>query len=132
MARFKELAAALARAADGKKGEAVTLLNVEKTSPVCDYLLLVTVISRPHLEALEWELERTAKTFGMPPLRRSRPRSDSWRVLDFGGLLVHLMTAEARDFYAIERLHEGAQRLSWRGGEAPAGHERRKTAKTNA
>ena len=46
--------------------------------------------------------------------RRSRPQSDLWRVLDFGGLIVHLMDAEARELYALERLHDGAKELAWR------------------
>lgn len=127
MARFKALSVALARAADGKKGEEVALLHVAKTSPVSDYLLIVTANSRPHLETLEWELAKAAKEFGCPALRSSKPRSDAWRVLDFGGLLAHLMTAEARTFYALERLHEGAPRVDWRTGAAPAGHARRRT-----
>lgn len=132
MAHFKALSVALARAADDKKGEGIALLHLGHSSPISDYLLLITAVSRPHLEALEWELDKTAKAQGCPALRRARPRSDSWRVLDFGGLLAHVMTAEAREFYALERLHEGAQRLSWKAGAPPSGHGRRKAAKSRA
>lgn len=114
MARtFKSLAVALARAADGKKGEDIAVLNVGKTSPVVDYLLIVTANSRPHLEALEAEMEKAAAESDTKALRRSRPASDQWRVLDYGGLLVHLMTAESRDFYGLEKLYHQSPRLKW-------------------
>ncbi len=45
---------------------------------------------------------------------RARPQSDAWRVLDFGGLMVHLMTEDARALYALERLHDGAKEVAWR------------------
>ena len=114
MARaFKTLAFALARAADNKKGEDIAVLNVGKTSPVVDYLLIVTANSRPHLEAIESEIEKAAKENKSECLRRSRPASDQWRVLDYGGLLVHIMTSESRDFYGLEKLYHLSPRLKW-------------------
>jgi len=114
MARaFKAVALRLARAAADTKGEDVSLLNVSKTSPVTDYMLIVTANSRPHLEALEREIDKEADAMGVDCLRRSKPASDHWRVLDFGGLLVHLMTADSREFYALEKLYHEAPRIKW-------------------
>ncbi len=114
MARaFRSVALKLARAACDKKGEAIAVLNVAKTSPVTDYMLIVTANSRPHLEALEAEVEKSADALGLRCLRRSKPASDHWRVLDFGGLLVHLMTSDSREFYALEKLYHEAPRLKW-------------------
>lgn len=128
MARaFKNVAVAAARAADEKKAENVVLLHVSKTSPITDYLLIVTATSRPHLETLEHEIDKTlAQDFGVRVFREARPKSASWRVLDFGGLVVHLMTAEAREFYQLERLHHGAPIVRWqeRPKEASPAHAR--------
>ncbi len=114
MARaFKGVAVAAARAADDKKGEDIALLHVSKTSPITDYLLIVTANSRPHLETLEHEVERAAADFNVACLHRARPRSDQWRVLDFGGLLVHVMTRETRDFYALDKLYFDSPKVAW-------------------
>lgn len=114
MARaFKLVAQAAARAADAKKGEDVVLLHVSKTSPITDYLLIVTANSRPHLETLEHEVEQAAGEFNVACLHRARPKSDHWRVLDFGGLLVHVMTQETRDFYALDKLYHDAPKVAW-------------------
>lgn len=115
MARaFKNFALALARAAEDKKGEDISVLSVGKSSPVADYLLIVTANSRPHLEALEDAVEKAALALKARCLRRSRPASDQWRVLDYGGLLVHLMTAQSRDFYGLEKLYHDSPKVAWR------------------
>lgn len=114
MARsFKTLSLVAARAADDKKGEDIHLLHVAKRSPITDYMLLVTATSRPHLESLEFEIERALEEKGAACLHKAKPKSASWRVLDFGGLLVHLMTAESRSFYALDKLYHDSPRVRW-------------------
>jgi ribosome-associated protein len=115
MARaFKAVAVSAARVADERKAEQVSVLDVRKTSPVVDYLVVVTALSRPHIEALEVKIVEALEEGGLKIHHRSRPQSDSWRVLDFGGVMVHLMSADARELYALERLHDGAKEVAWR------------------
>ena len=87
---------------------------MRKSSPVVDYLVIATALSRPHLEALEEKIVSALEESGLRVHHRSRPRSDAWRVLDFGGVMVHLMSADARELYALERLHDGAKEVPWR------------------
>jgi len=110
---FKTFSVAAARTAADKKAEDVLLLDVSDASPLADFLLIVTALSRPHLEALEDDIEKTAAQFSILCLRKARPASDRWRVLDFGGLIVHLMDADARALYALEDLHSNARRVPW-------------------
>jgi ribosome-associated protein len=112
--KMKDVALSCARSADDKKGEDILVLDVRKSSPVADYLVIVTALSRPHLQALEDRIEETLLASGLPLHHRSRPQTDKWRVLDYGGVLVHLMQAEARELYALERLNEGAKEVPWR------------------
>ncbi|MBI5201591.1 MAG: ribosome silencing factor [Elusimicrobia bacterium] len=110
---FKFVAIAAARAAYDKKGEEILLLNVRTTSGVADYMLLVSVTSPAHLEALESEIEDTLAKSGVELRHRDGSHSGLWRVLDFGGLLVHLMHAEARSFYALDKLYHDAPKQRW-------------------
>ena len=114
MARaFKAVAVAVARVADERKAEQVQVLDVRKTSNVVDYLVVVTALSRPHIEALEQKIVEAMEDSGLAVHHRSRPQSDAWRVLDFGGVMVHLMSADARELYALDRLHDGAKEIAW-------------------
>ncbi len=114
MARpFKSFAVALARAASDKKAENVILLDVRRQSPVSEFLLIATVTSPPHLEAVEDAVRQAGKDLDRPALRRAKPESRQWRVLDFGSLMVHFMTEEARHFYALEKLYHQAHAVDW-------------------
>ena len=110
---FRALGRALARAASDKKAEEIVLLDVRRQSPVTEYMLIATVTSPPHLEALEDALRKDGLELHCPSLRRARPASDRWRVLDFGGLLAHFMTDEARRFYNLEKLYHQARPVTW-------------------
>ena len=48
---------------------------------------------------------------GEPMLGREGHRGNSWELLDFGTLVVHVFTEEARQFYALERLWADAERV---------------------
>jgi len=111
---FKPIAIAAARSIDDRKAEKIIVLDVRKTSPLSDYMIIATAMSRPHLESLEDKLSEDLERLGLRVHRRNKPQTDLWRVLDFGGLIVHLMSEDARKLYALERLHEGAKELAWR------------------
>lgn len=111
---FKGVAVDAARAAWDKKGEDIALLNVRSISGLSDFLLLVTVTSPAHVEALENEVTDVLERWGLELHHRDGSESDLWRVLDFGGLLVHLMHAEARQFYALDKLYHDAPQQRWR------------------
>lgn len=122
MARaFRGLALSAARAAADKKGEEISLLHLSRISPLADYLLIVTALSRPHMAAIEDSIEDAAAGLRARCLHRSRPQSDRWQVLDYGGLLVHIMMAQTRDFYALDKLYGEAAAVRWQASErAPA------------
>ena len=110
---FKRLAALAARAADDKKAEDVVVLHVKPVSGVADYVVIASTTSTPQLEAVEDHVKKTLKDEGALALHRDGHLSDRWRVLDYGGLLVHLMHPEARAFYRLESLFEGAKKVRW-------------------
>lgn len=110
---FKKAGVAAARACSDKKGGEISLIHTGPVSPVSDYLLIVTALSGAHLKALENEVRLSLKTFGLMCLHRARPDSQQWRVLDYGGIVIHLMTEESREFYALEKLYPDSPRVRW-------------------
>ncbi|MFA5137814.1 MAG: ribosome silencing factor [Elusimicrobiota bacterium] len=104
---------ASARAADEKKGAEIVLLHVRPVSTLADYVLLVGITSVNHLGAVEEHIARTLKELGYIPNHKDGRRSDQWRVLDYGGLIIHLLHPRARTFYSVDRLFPGARKVSW-------------------
>ena len=110
---FKKLGVKAARAADDKKASDIVLLHVRPVSGVADYVVVASADSRPMLEAVEDHVKKTLKDMGVLALHRDGRLSDRWRVLDYGGLLVHVMHPETRDFYRIESVFSGAKKVKW-------------------
>ncbi len=80
------------------------ILDLRDVSTLADYFLIATGTSTPHLKALADELERALKDERIRPRRKAGGFSSGWVILDYGEILVHLMTSELREFYALEQL----------------------------
>ena len=52
---------------------------------------------------------------GEPMLGREGHRGNSWELLDFGSVVVHVFTDEARKFYDLERLWADAEVVDLEG-----------------
>lgn len=101
---IKELVCYAARLADEKKAENVRVIDLCGASSLCDFILIATATSKPHLEAVEEEISKKLKEEGYYKTNRDGGNSFQWRVSDYGAFLVHLMTQEARDHYMLEKM----------------------------
>lgn len=110
----KELVCLAARLADDKKGENIKVIDLCGLSSLCDYVLIVTANSKPHLDAVEEEISKKLKEKGYYKLNRDGGESNLWRVSDYGGFLAHIMTQEARDFYALEKIFSFGKEINFK------------------
>jgi len=100
----KELVCYAARLADDKKAENIKVIDLCGLSSLCDFILIATATSKPHLDAVEEEISKKLKEEGYYKSNRDGGDSHQWRVSDYGGFLVHIMTQEARDFYMLDKI----------------------------
>ncbi|MBI4386813.1 MAG: ribosome silencing factor [Elusimicrobia bacterium] len=107
---FKSIAILAAQAADKKKGEDILVIDTRRRSSLSDYILLVNIQSPAQLEAVESEVRKSMEAAGVTLVHHDGGDSVLWRVLDYGGLLVHLMHPQAREFYSLEKLYEVSTR----------------------
>ena len=105
----KEVAYAVTKALDSKKGLDIQLLKIDKVSSLADYFLICTGTSNTHVKTLCDYAEYTLEQLGEPMLGREGHRGNSWELLDFGSIVVHVFTQEAREYYALERLWADAE-----------------------
>ena len=109
MLTAKEVALEVTKALYSKKGMDIKLLRIEKISSLADYFLICTGTSNTHVKTLCDYAEYTMEQLGEPMLGREGHRGNSWELLDFGSVVVHVFTEEAREFYALERLWADAE-----------------------
>ncbi len=108
-----------ARLIDDKKGDEIKVYDLKGLSSLCDYVIIATATSAPHLEAIEEEVSTKLKEFALYKTNRDGSQSTNWRVSDYGGFMLHLMTEEARAFYALDKIFSFAKELAWQE-KAPA------------
>lgn len=109
MLSSREVAIAATKALSSKKGMGIRLLRVEDVSTLADYFLICTGTSNTHVKTLCDYVETAMEELGEPMLGREGHRGNSWELLDFGCLVVHVFTDEARRFYDLERLWSDAE-----------------------
>lgn len=99
-----QIAAVAAKALNDKKAKDVKVLKTEEQTVIADYFVICNGTSSTHIKALVDEVDKQLSEAGEPPIRREGLRSDIWVLMDFGSVIVHVFTDEARKFYNLERL----------------------------
>ena len=110
-----ELAIAVTKALDEKKGMDIKLLKIDRVSSLADYFLICTGTSNTHVKTLCDYAEFTLENLGETMLGREGHRGNAWELLDYGCLVVHVFTDEARKFYDLERLWADAEVIDLSG-----------------
>ncbi len=105
---FLKLAKKAVKIAEDKKGENVVLLDVQEKTPITNYFVIATANSMPQINAIINEIEKTFKyDYSVEVLRRDGGNSAvNWKVLDFGGIIIHVMSQDLRQLYNLEHIWE--------------------------
>ena len=111
----KEIAVAVTKALDEKKGMDIRLLKIDRVSTLADYFLICTGTSNTHVRTLCDYAEYTLTELGEPMLGREGHRGNSWELLGFGTIVIHVCADEARKFYDLERLWADAEQVDLTG-----------------
>lgn len=114
-ARLKQL---VLSAIDDRKGIDAVALDVAALTDITDTMVIVSGSSSRHVKALLDQVLETVKAAGFRVLGvEGRDRHD-WVLVDLADVVVHIMRAESRSFYELERLWEAPAE---RSREAMAG-----------
>ena len=105
----REIAIEVTKALDAKNGMDIKLLRIDDVSSLADYFLICTGTSNTHVKTLCDYAEYTLEQLGEPMLGREGHRGSAWELLDYGTIVVHVFTEEARKFYDLERLWADAE-----------------------
>ncbi len=99
MLTAEQIAAIAAKALEDKKARDIKVLRTTEQTVLADYFVICNGTSSTHIKALVDEVDK----------RREGLRSDIWVLMDFGCVIVHVFTDEARKFYNLERLWSDAE-----------------------
>lgn len=95
--------------ASKKKAVDIKILNVKDISPIADYFVICSGNSSIHVRAIADEIEDKMAEKGINPDHKEGYQGAGWILLDYGDVIVHIFSAEYREFYGIERLWADAE-----------------------
>ena len=87
-----ELAKEASKFLNEKKALELKIVKIEEISSLADYFVLATGTSNTHVNALADEVEMQLKKIGIMPDHIEGYRSNSWVLLDYGTVIVHVFT----------------------------------------
>lgn len=94
---------------DIKKGEDIQALKVADLTILAEYFIIVNGTSNTHARNLADEVEFQLSQKGVEPLRRESDTGNTWIILDYGDILVHIFSKEQRSFYNLDGLWADGQ-----------------------
>lgn len=103
-----ELAKAIGEVLDNKKGHEVRVLHVEEKTSIADYFVLCTGNSGTQVKALAGEVDFKIEQRGVAADNVEGRGNNTWIVLDYGNVVVHIFSREAREFYNLDKLYDDA------------------------
>jgi ribosome-associated protein len=97
--------------ASDKKASDIILLDVRGQTTMTDYFVICSGASDRQLNAIADGIIGGLKEDGVEALSREGDASSHWLLVDFGGVIVHVMSKPEREFYQLEKLWEDASLL---------------------
>lgn len=89
---------------DSKRGEDIQAIKVTDLTILADYFVIVNGTSNTHARTLADEVEFQMTQQGIEPQRREADTGNTWIVLDYADIIIHVFYKEARNFYKLESL----------------------------
>ena len=105
-AALKALAIA---ALEDLKGVDIKVLDVRELTPITDHMVICTGTSNRHVKSLAENVMDLARKGGFRPLGVEGLGEGEWVLVDLNGVLVHVMQAQPRLFYQLEKLWDMSQ-----------------------
>lgn len=97
--------------ASDKKAADIVLLDVRGQTAMTDYFVICSGLSDRQLAAIADGIVAGTKEGGSVPLGREGHSSSHWVLIDYGSVIVHVMSAPERAFYQLEKLWSDAALL---------------------
>ncbi|WP_317931283.1 ribosome silencing factor [Halioxenophilus sp. WMMB6] len=105
-----ELEQIVINALEDLKAKDIVEIDVANLTEIMDKLVIASGTSSRHVKSLAQNVASEAKAAGFMPLGMEGETQGEWVLVDFGDIVVHVMTPATRSFYDLEKLWSEAPR----------------------
>lgn len=110
---IRQQVARAVKAIEGKKGEDVVILEMDRSSGAfTDYFIVCSGSNPRQIQAIADDVQKQLSEDGQRPNSVEGYNQAEWVLLDYVDFVLHVFSERARKFYDLERLWKSARRLS--------------------
>lgn len=92
-----------AEACDDRKAVDIRLIRVEEVTSLADWFVICSGLTDVQVRAIARSVEESLEaSLGRLPLRREGQSEGRWVLLDYGEVIVHVLTPGERNYYDLE------------------------------
>ncbi len=113
LAKVLDHAKTCARIADDNRAKDILLLDLRQATPLIDFFVIASANSRRQAYAIASEIDQEMKKRGEAKLGMEGAEEGRWILVDYGDLVVHIFSEDARTYYALEDIWGDAPRVEW-------------------
>lgn len=100
----KELALKVAKLLDDKKAQDVMVIDIGLKASFADYFIIASGGSERQMSALVDNVEEMLEPLGVFPKSIEGKRTSGWTLMDYGDVVINVMTVDMREKYNLERI----------------------------
>ncbi len=102
-----------ARAADDKKADNIEVLKMPDVMVDTEYFVICSSPTQVQIRAIVHAVSSALEEVGVNILRMEGRGDNTWVLLDYGHVVVHVFLEDAYDYYALNKLWADAERVAW-------------------
>ena len=95
-----------------KKGDNIKIIDISEISPIADYFIIADGTNQNQLQAMCDAVEEELYKAGCKLKQTEGNRNSTWILMDYGDVIVHVFSKEARLFYDLERIWTDGREVS--------------------
>jgi ribosome-associated protein len=100
------------KAIEGKKGEDIAILEMDRNSGAfTDYFVVCSGTNPRQIQAIADDVQKQLQEIGQRPNSVEGYNQAEWVLLDYVDFVLHVFSERARKFYDLERLWKSARKL---------------------
>lgn len=97
------------RAAESKKAINISVLDLRPVTAFTDYFVVCGGTNVRQNQAIADEIEKQLQEIGERPQSSEGYAHAEWILMDYGDMVIHVMSPQARDYYDLDRLWRHAK-----------------------
>lgn len=93
-----------------KKARNINAIHVGELTVIAEYFIMATATSQHHIKALAEEVEEKLEEAGFTA-DHIEGKATGWLLLEYNGVVIHIFSAEAREYYNLDRMWADGDQL---------------------